>query len=231
MKVWHGSYTRIETIDLSKCKPKKDFGKGFYVTEIRRHAENRASVVGADNGTEGVVTEFEYIESDFIESICKIKRFEGYNEEWLDFVVRNRDKKSKEPAHDYDIVEGPAVNDKVQYTLRFYPKGRIGKEKFLEMLKYHEETHQICFCTLNSLQAIERTDDTPNTDIVALSEPLLERLILEEPGDENKALDKFYVSDTFSRLADKTTRLYLKSWSEIHEMLKREMFAKKLVES
>ena len=151
MKVYHGSYTRIEAIDLSKCKPRKDFGRGFYVTKIRRHAENWASVIGENNNTAGVVTEFEYAEDSFIENICKIKHFNGYNEEWLDFIVANRNKRSPEPAHDYDIVEGPVANDKIQNTLRFYLKGEISKEKFLEMLTYHEETHQICFCTLNSL--------------------------------------------------------------------------------
>jgi len=30
MKVYHGSYIKVDTIDLSKCKPNKDFGKGFY---------------------------------------------------------------------------------------------------------------------------------------------------------------------------------------------------------
>ena len=32
MKVYHGSDIRIDTIDLSKSKPSKDFGRGFYVT-------------------------------------------------------------------------------------------------------------------------------------------------------------------------------------------------------
>jgi hypothetical protein len=223
MKVYHGSYIRIDTIDLSKCKPRKDFGRGFYVTKIRHHAENWANVIGENNNTEGVITEFEYIEDDFIEYICKIKRFSGYTEEWLDFIVANRNKKSPEPAHDYDIVEGPVANDKIQNTLRFYLKGEISKEKFLEMLTYHEETHQICFCTLNSLQAIERIEDTPNMEIIAISEPLLKALMLKKNIDEKTASGIFYTSNTFVRLSDKTTELYKKPWQEIYEMLKKEL--------
>ena len=223
MKVYHGSYTRIDAIDLSKCKPRKDFGRGFYVTKIRRHAENWANVIGENNNTAGVVTEFEYAEDSFIENICKIKRFSGYNEEWLDFIVANRNKKSPGPAHDYDIVEGPVANDKVQNTLRFYLKGAISKKKILEMLTYHEETHQICFCTLNSLQAIERIDDTPNMDIIAISEPLLEALMLEKNIDEKTASGIFYTSNTFVKLSDKTTELYKKTWQEIYETLKKEL--------
>ena len=225
MKVYHGSNSRIDTIDLSKSKPQKDFGSGFYVTKFRHHVDNWASIIGEKNNTEGYVTEFEYIESNFIENICKIKRFCGYNEEWLDFIVMNRDKRSPEPAHDYDIVEGPVANDKVQNTLRFYLKGKISKEKFLEMLTFHEDTHQICFCTLNSLQAIERIDDSPNLDVVMLSEQILEALMLEKKIDEKIASDIFYTSNTFVQLSDKSIKLYLKSWTEIYGFLQKELNA------
>ena len=42
MKLYHGSNTIIEQIDLSKCKPYKDFGQGFYLTAIREQAEQMA---------------------------------------------------------------------------------------------------------------------------------------------------------------------------------------------
>jgi len=35
MKVYHGSYTEIKAVDLSQCEPYKDFGKGFYVKNLR----------------------------------------------------------------------------------------------------------------------------------------------------------------------------------------------------
>jgi hypothetical protein len=39
MKVYHGSYTVIDTIDFSFCQIKRDFGKGFYVTKFREQAQ------------------------------------------------------------------------------------------------------------------------------------------------------------------------------------------------
>jgi hypothetical protein len=39
MQVYHGSYIEIFDIDLSKSQSNKDFGKGFYVTKFRNHAE------------------------------------------------------------------------------------------------------------------------------------------------------------------------------------------------
>ena len=34
MKVYHGSYTEIKTVDLSQCEPYKDFGKADISTEL-----------------------------------------------------------------------------------------------------------------------------------------------------------------------------------------------------
>lgn len=33
MILYHGSNIAIDVIDLSKCRPNKDFGQGFYLTD------------------------------------------------------------------------------------------------------------------------------------------------------------------------------------------------------
>lgn len=35
MRLYHGANIDIKSINLSMCKPFKDFGKGFYLTEIK----------------------------------------------------------------------------------------------------------------------------------------------------------------------------------------------------
>ena len=225
MRVYHGSYTKIETIDLLKALPNKDFGRGFYVTKFRHHAETWAEIIGERHNTLGVVTEFDYTETAFTKSVCKIKHFENYNEEWLDFVVLNRNKRIPEPAHDYDIVEGPVANDKVQHRIDVYLRGKIAKADFLEELKWHEETHQICFCTGRSLQMldyVERAKDI-EYEISEIGEPLLGQLMMDLDIDEEKATDLFYASKTFAKLADASTKLYERPWQEIYEMLKAEL--------
>jgi len=57
MRVFHGSYAKIDKIDLSKCEIGKDFGQGFYVTKIREQAEFWAERRGLSNKTAGIVTE------------------------------------------------------------------------------------------------------------------------------------------------------------------------------
>ena len=58
MILYHGSNIIIENIDLNKCRPYKDFGKGFYCTTIKSQAELMAKRVAAIYGGTAVVTEF-----------------------------------------------------------------------------------------------------------------------------------------------------------------------------
>jgi hypothetical protein len=41
--------------------------------------------------------------------------------------------------------------------------------------------------------------------------------------DEEKSADMFYMSTVFSELSDESTGLYQKPWTEIYEMLKKEL--------
>ena len=223
LQVWHGSYTKIDAIDLSKGHENRDFGKGFYVTKFLKHAQAWANIIGKKHGTGGFVTEFQFYQRAFTDQTYKTLRFDDYNEQWLDFVVLNRDPITQEQRHDYDIVEGPVADDKVQNKIELYLKGKIPKIDFLEELKYHEQTHQICFCTRKSLQMIEMADDEPNLNVRIISEPILEALMTEKKLNEEAATDAFYKSATFSKLADASTRLYERPWGEIYEMLKQEL--------
>ena len=91
------------------------------------------------------------------------------------------------------------------------------------MLVHHEETNQICFCTLNSLQTIDRIDDTPTYDIVMISEPIIEKLILDFDFDEEKATNLFFNSATYTKLSDTETQLYEKDWTETYKLLLTEL--------
>ncbi|MDR1883254.1 MAG: DUF3990 domain-containing protein [Prevotella sp.] len=224
MKVYHGSYTVIREIDLEKCLYQRDFGRGFYVTKFRKHAENWARIIGKKHKTQGAVTEFEYTESPFANSICKIKHFDRYDEEWFDFVVSNRQNEKTDAIHDFDIVEGPVADDKVQNRIYSYLEGKISKPDFLNKLTYHETTHQICFCTHVSLQLLKNINNLSNiiSEISEIGEPLVEQLMLDLNIDEVKAADIFYSSATFGKLADISTEFYKKNWAEIYGMLKKE---------
>ena len=223
LQVYHGSYTKIYAVDLAKGQDNRDFGKGFYVTKFLKHAQVWAKVIGGKHGTEGFVTEFKFYQRAFTDNRYKTLRLDDYNEQWLDFVVLNRDPVTQEQRHDYDIVEGPVADDKVQNKIELYLKGKIPKNDFLTELKYHEQTHQICFCTRKSLQMLELMDDEQNVNVRIIGEPILEKLMMDKNINEEEATDLFYASKTFSKLADATTGLYEKPWTDIYELLKTEL--------
>lgn len=223
MEVFHGSYTKIDKIDLSKAQLNRDFGQGFYVTKFRKHAESWAEIIGGKYGTQGFVTEFTYYDTAFTERLCKVKHFDKYDEEWLDFIVLNRNPFSPIPAHDYDIVEGPVANDKVQFRLTKFLQGQIEKSAFLKELTYHETTHQICFCTMRALLCLDHKDKTFALKIADISETILSALMIDKKTDEETVSNVFYNSDVFAQLSDEPSKLYQKSGQEIYEMLMIEL--------
>jgi hypothetical protein len=222
MLVFHGGSTPIIEIDLQKCRPYTDFGRGFYVTKYKVHAENWAKRSSKQKNN-GYVTVFNYIESQFTDYICKIKKFDGYTNEWLDFIVNNRNIESIEQAHGYDIVEGPVANDKVQNILHNYLRGEITRDSFIKELKYHEETHQICFCTLASFQTLKRIENELTIFIEKISEEILNNIVKEKGVDANAASDLFFSSKTFADITERRNDHYKNEWQEIYKILQKEL--------
>lgn len=72
----------------------------------------------------------------------RIKIFESYNLEWLEYVVDCRKGGTKQLL--YDIVEGGVANDNVIDTVEDYEQGIITAEQALGQLKYKKVNHQIC---------------------------------------------------------------------------------------
>jgi hypothetical protein len=209
---------------LQKCKPGRDFGRGFYVTKLRRQAENMAQRVVRYSKGSPVITEYEFDEYAYQDSDLKVLRFDAYNEQWLDFVALNRNADKRLQAHDYDIVEGNVADDKITRNITKYLKGNISKKDFLEMLIHDKPNHQICFCTERSLQMLAYIENEKDIfyQISNIGEPLLGQLMLDNKIDETQATELFYTSKTFTQLTDENSELYKRSWQEIYEMLKKE---------
>jgi hypothetical protein len=223
MKVYHGSYTEIDIIDLSLCQTGKDFGQGFYVTKLRKQAEVWAKKKGGKKGKSGFVTEYDFDEF-FLENSNKIKvlRFDDYGDEWLEFVVLNRKNKSKQQAHDYDIVEGPVADDRIATDIDKYIEGIISKEQFLSDL-IRNPSHQICCCTMQSLQALSQSKGKIDIAIYDIGDNVVQSLMTDYNMSELEATDKYYISNIYTQLADETTAFYKKNWTEIYELLKQEL--------
>ena len=232
MKLYHGGIEEIIEIDLKKTKLYKDFGKGFYATNIREQAEIwaelQAEIQSKKNKNykqKGFVSCYNFIESAFSDDDYKVLRFSGYTEEWFDFVVSNRDKNTIF-THEFDIVDGPVADDKIVLEIDSYLRNPTtkAKEKFLkELSKYPIPSHQICFCTTNALRSIERVDLKPLTRIERISVVVGTDLVVKHNFSLEKAIDTFAASKTFANLFDENTKLYDEPASKICNMLKIEL--------
>ncbi|MDR1160757.1 MAG: DUF3990 domain-containing protein [Tannerellaceae bacterium] len=223
MKVYYGSYTLIEKIDLAKCQPGRDFGRGFYITKIRSQAEYWAKRIGDKNNMKGVVTEFKFMEYAFDYEKLNTLRFDHYCEEWLDFILLNRTNTSLKQVHGYDIVEGPVADDQVTRRIFAFLNGTVSKADFLEELKFFRYTHQIALCTVGALQMIERKVDKSELIIDDIDEAITGALVIDYRMTEEKALDVYLESGIYKTLIDESTGLYQKPWTEVYQLLLQEL--------
>ncbi len=143
--VYHGSYCKVENPEIIKGKFTKDFGIGFYCTILEEQAEKWAKKYETPK-----INIYEYNENPKL----KIKNFTLMTEEWLDFIIECRSGKK----HNYDIVIGAMADDQVYNYVTDLISGQITREAFWELAKFRHPTHQIAFCTENSLECLKFID-------------------------------------------------------------------------
>lgn len=156
MILYHGSNVAIESIELAKCRPYKDFGKGFYLTDIRRQAERVAARTVRMFHGEPTLTAFEFDLDSAVKQGLKIKIFNSPDEEWARFVMANRDINVEQPSHDYDIVIGPVADDTIARLLRMFTENFISEEQLVKELTFSEVTSQYFFHTEVAIKMLKK---------------------------------------------------------------------------
>ena len=137
--VYHGSTSLIKTIDVTKGKPYKDFGRGFYVTESKSRASNLAlrnkRIEKERYGRLCDAHLYTYKMNKSRLSRYNVKEFLKADFEWLSFVIENR--RTRDRAHNFDAVIGPTANDDTMTVINAYLDalyGVIGDEDALMTL-------------------------------------------------------------------------------------------------
>lgn len=150
MKLYHGSTEIIKNPIVSYGRENLDFGKGFYTTSIQKQAEKWVARFIA-LGKKSYVNIYDFYNND-IKQNYRYKKFNEYNEEWLDFIIACRS--GKNDYLNYDIIEGGIANDKVFNTLELYFANLIDKNTALTRLRYEQPNNQICFVNQMILDAV-----------------------------------------------------------------------------
>lgn len=142
MELFHGSNVVVDQPKIITDGYYKDFGYGFYCTNLEKQAKRWALVKQHGH----VVNVYDYLENKSLNTLV----FDEMTDEWLDFVVACR----QGIKHDYDMVEGPMADDTIWNYVDDFTRGEISRTAFWELVKFKYPTHQIVFCSEKALKQL-----------------------------------------------------------------------------
>ena len=142
MELFHGSNVVVDQPKIITDGYYKDFGYGFYCTNLEKKAKRWALVKQHGH----VVNVYDYLENKSLNILV----FDEMTDEWLDFVVACR----QGIKHDYDMVEGPMADDTIWNYVDDFTRGEISRTAFWELVKFKYPTHQIVFCSEKALKQL-----------------------------------------------------------------------------
>lgn len=141
LTVYHGSTIQVDSPIAKAGRENLDFGQGFYVTDIKEQAERWALRIGRQFQKFSIINRYQ-LDIEQVKERYRYLKFDKYNQEWLDFIVKSR--KGEKPWAEYDIVEGGVANDRVIDTVEAYMSGMMTVEMALGQLAQHQPNNQFC---------------------------------------------------------------------------------------
>ena len=152
MIIYHGGTDIVKAPRIIKTYTGRDFGAGFYTTDILEQAVKWAKRQARYRKTnDAVLNTYEFDDKAF--QVLSIKTFDGYVMDWLDFVVTCR--QDAHFLHEYDIIIGKVANDDVGETVQAVVDGLTSKDYALTKLVFMHANNQICFSTDHALKYLK----------------------------------------------------------------------------
>ena len=156
MRLYHGSNVSFDAVDLERCRPNKDFGRGFYLTPDREGAVKMAIRTVRRFGGSPFVMTFDLDESKL--AGVAVRRFAVPDEDWALFVMANRRPQMQATDHNrenrYGMVSGPIANDDLALLFRQFERGLVSVEMLVREMKFKQLTVQFSFHTKTALAAL-----------------------------------------------------------------------------
>ncbi len=140
--VYHGGTDVVDKPICSAGRANLDFGRGFYLTDIRKQAVSWARNIKDLRRASRALLNVYKLDKEAILKEAKCKIFTAYDEDWLDFIIANRN--GENAAAQYDYIEGGVANDRVINSINMFMQGYYSKEYTLRLLSLHQPNNQIC---------------------------------------------------------------------------------------
>ncbi|MCL2844608.1 MAG: DUF3990 domain-containing protein [Chitinivibrionia bacterium] len=151
MKLYHGGTDIVEAPRIIFNEQGRDFGFGFYTTDIYEQALKWAKRQGRIREKQAILNVYEFDENKATKDLVS-KKFSDYSVEWLKLVVNCRS--NPQFRHDFDIVFGKIADDDVGETVQAVVDGLMPMDFALQRLTFMPANNQYAFCTEKSLNYI-----------------------------------------------------------------------------
>jgi len=151
MILYHGGTDVVKEPQIIFSESGRDFGAGFYTTNIHEQAAKWAKRQGRIRKKQAVLNVYEFDEDKAV-AVLNFKKFTDYSIEWLEFVVNNRS--NPQLKHGFDIVFGKIANDDVGETVQAVVDGLMPLDFALQKLAFMQANNQYAFCSEKSLSYI-----------------------------------------------------------------------------
>lgn len=149
MIVYHGSSEIVRKPDTLHSYRALDFGKGFYVTDVREQAERWARRKADLVGGKAIVSQYQMRDDT---SGLRVKTFSDDLSEWIDFVCDCRD--GKPVYQQYDLIIGKVADDKVFRVVDMYHSGIWDRERALQEIRVYPNYGQIAFASQDAIDRL-----------------------------------------------------------------------------
>ena len=150
-KIYHGSLEVVRNPEIRQPNRSLDYGMGFYATTSYEQAEKWVRRRMDDSKVSaGYVSVYE-LDDDAIKQLDALL-FEKPDEEWVNFVMKNRTERGF--THNHDIVYDPVADDSVYTQFMLYEGGIISMATLIQELKTYKLVDQYLFHTERSLEVI-----------------------------------------------------------------------------
>lgn len=150
-KIYHGSLEVVCNPEIRLPNRSLDYGMGFYATTSYEQAEKWVRRRMDDSKVSAGYVSIYELDDDAIKHLDTLI-FEKPDEEWVNFVMKNRTERGY--THNHDIIYGPVADDSVYTQFMLYEGGIISMPTLIQELKTYKLVDQYLFHTEKALKSI-----------------------------------------------------------------------------
>lgn len=141
VEIYHAATEIISNPMCGLGRKNLDFGPGFYMTDIYDQAVMWAKRRASERQLPAILNVYLLDRENMLKE-ARVKIFENYDKDWLNFIVACR--KGEPVWEEYDYIEGGVANDRVIDTVNLFINGLMSEEVAIRRLRYIRPNNQIC---------------------------------------------------------------------------------------